>query len=194
MPRPEMMWRHVIISTRRSWLHGDQRGFRSRGHRIHSSGDYKHPPPAGEHAGLHAYHRGRQKGTAVKIPRRLRGELGLAILRAVSRQGYRILAISVSGKHLHLLVELPRDRAVVKRVVGRWKTTRTPAVRRRLPGSIWGEGGKYKPVRDRGHQRRAWKYIADEQGSGAWSWCYPNPLPVPPAPRRQRKKAEGNPT
>jgi hypothetical protein len=46
------MWRHVIISTRRSWLHGDAREFRSRRHRIHSLGDYRNIPPAGEHAGL----------------------------------------------------------------------------------------------------------------------------------------------
>jgi hypothetical protein len=44
---PGNKWRHVIIKTRSSWLHGDERGFRDRGHRIHSSGDYKHGPPKG---------------------------------------------------------------------------------------------------------------------------------------------------
>ena len=83
MPRPGMMWRHVIISTRRSWLHGDGRGFRSRGHRIHSSGDYKDPPPEGEHSGLLEYQRKQCAGKMIKVPRHLRGEFVLALLGAV---------------------------------------------------------------------------------------------------------------
>jgi hypothetical protein len=41
-----------------------------------------------------------------------------------------------------------------------------------LPGSIWGEGGKYKPVRNREHQRNAFKYIRDDQAVGAWVWTF----------------------
>jgi hypothetical protein len=50
-----MRWRMITISTKRSWLPGDQRGFRNRQHRIHSSGDYKNPPPRWEHEGLRRY-------------------------------------------------------------------------------------------------------------------------------------------
>jgi len=108
-----MMWRHVIISTRRSWLHGDARGFRSREHRIHSSGDYKDPPPKGEHAGLLQYHQKRAKGPRIKIPTSVRREVVLALLGAVLIAGYRVLVIAVTQKHAHLLVELPK---------ARWKT------------------------------------------------------------------------
>ena len=52
----DLAWRHVVIGTLRSWNFGDERGFRSRGHRIHSSGDYKNPPPRGEHAKLNEWH------------------------------------------------------------------------------------------------------------------------------------------
>ncbi len=52
----KLRWRHIVIGTLRSWLHGDERGFRSRRHRVHSSGDDNDPPPPGEHAGLHRYH------------------------------------------------------------------------------------------------------------------------------------------
>ena len=170
-----MMWRHVIISTRRSWLHGDGRGFRSRKHRIHSSGDYRNPPPEGEHGGLHRYHEKRAKGDAIKIPRRLRAELGRAVVGKILAAGYRVLVLAVSAKHLHVLVELPVDPARTRRIVGTWKTVRTKATREALPGSIWGEGGKYKPVKDRGHQRAAFKYIRDDQGAGAWVWTYKGP-------------------
>src|SRR5689334_1535924 len=122
MRKRATMWRHVIISTRRSWLHGDARGFRTRGHRIHSSGDYKDLPPEGEHAGLLKYHRERARGAMIKIPRALRGEVGLALLRAVLLAGCRVLVIAVTQKHAHLLVELPRARVKAKAIVGKWKT------------------------------------------------------------------------
>jgi hypothetical protein len=173
MPRPGTMWRHVIISTRRSWLHGDPRGFRSRGHRIHSSGDYKDPPPPGEHEGLLKYQQKRARGPVVKIPKQLRREVGLALLLA----GYRVLVIAVTRKHAHVLEELPQPRRRVVQVVGTWKAARTSAVRKTLPGSIWGEGGKFKPVRNREHLRRAFKYIRDDQGAGAWVWTYRDGVP-----------------
>jgi hypothetical protein len=53
MPKPGMRWRHCVIGTHNSWLPGDPRGFRAIDHKIHSSGDYKNPPPEGEHSGLH---------------------------------------------------------------------------------------------------------------------------------------------
>jgi hypothetical protein len=172
-----MMWRHVIISTRRSWLHGDQRGFRSRGHRIHSSGDYQDPPPPGEHAGLLRYHQRRLKGKKVKIPRHLRAEIGVALLYAVLRARYRVLVIAVTQKHAHVLVELPRSRKTVARIVGKWKSSRTSALRKEMPGSIWGEGGKYKPVKTRSHLAAAYKYIRDDQGPGARVWDYRGGVP-----------------
>src|SRR5207248_6262669 len=135
MPRPGMMWRHVVISTRRSWLHGDRRGFRSRGHRIHSSGDYRDPPPQGEHEGLLGYHETRAKGPAIKIRKHLRAEVGKAILRAILESSSRVLVIAVKGKHTHILTELPLPKRLAKAVVGKWKSARTRVLRRELPGS-----------------------------------------------------------
>ena len=60
-------WQHVILGTRCSWMHGDRRGFRDRGHRIHSSGDYKNPPPAGEYDRLHERSRELMKRDAVHL-------------------------------------------------------------------------------------------------------------------------------
>jgi hypothetical protein len=177
MPSSSLMWRHVIISTRRSWLHGDERGFRSRDHRIHSSGDYKNPPPAGEHAELQDYHLSQAKGPPVKIPRTLRREVGSALLCAVLLSKNRVLVIAVGQKHAHALVRLPRSRKRAKRIVGKWKATRTPALRKALPRRIWGEGGKYKPVKTRDHLRTAFKYIRDEQGPGASVWTYGQGIP-----------------
>ena len=43
----EPRWFHVTAHTYGAWLAGDARGFRTRHHREHVEGDYKHPPPAG---------------------------------------------------------------------------------------------------------------------------------------------------
>ena len=37
-PDGPLVWRHVILNLRHTWLPGDPRGFRNRGHRTHSSG------------------------------------------------------------------------------------------------------------------------------------------------------------
>ncbi|HZN65536.1 MAG TPA: hypothetical protein VFB66_09555 [Tepidisphaeraceae bacterium] len=184
MPPPGMMWRHVIISTRRSWLHGDARGFRSREHRIHSSGDYRNPPPPGEHAGLLHYHQRRAKGEAIRIPKPLRKEVLRVLLRAIRKSGHRVLVIAVKAKHAHALVELPKDRTHVKRIVGKWKCARSKPIRAHLKGSIWAEGGKYKPVRTRSHQLSAYKYIRDDQGPGARVWTCREGL-LPPTRRTE---------
>lgn len=55
MPRPGKRWRFVTVGTLNAWLPGDPRGWRSRHHKRHSSGDYKNPPPPGEHEGLYRY-------------------------------------------------------------------------------------------------------------------------------------------
>lgn len=77
-------WFHIMWSTYGVWLHGDPRGFRDRFHRIHSSGDYKHPPPKGEHAGLHRYMARIMHKEPVSLDRSLREPTLDAILGSVS--------------------------------------------------------------------------------------------------------------
>src|SRR5437868_6221825 len=96
-----LKWRHVTVNAKSSWLHGDARGFRSRRHRIHCWGDYKHRPPVGEHERLLAYQKQRT-GAAVEIPQHLRELVGRAFLRWLEKEGYRVLVLSVSNQHVHL--------------------------------------------------------------------------------------------
>lgn len=78
-------------------------------HKIHSSGDYKNPPPRGEHAGLYRYSKA-ISGKPVVIPKNLREIVGTQIRDELVRLGHRILVISVAGTHCHCLVELPDDK------------------------------------------------------------------------------------
>ena len=171
MPRPGLRWRHNVINTKGTWLHGDSRGFRSRGHRIHSSGDYNNPPPRGEHTNLHAYMKGKSKGE-VTIPYALRAMVGRAIVEALKEMGYRVLAVSVGKVHSHQLVELPNDLPHIRRIVGELKRKSSRAVKKALPGAVWAEGGQPEPVYDPDHQKNAFDYILYKQGAGAWTWSY----------------------
>src|SRR4051794_17135006 len=120
MPNEGLQWWHVIISTYNSWLPGDERGFRSRGHKIHSSGDYKNPPPPDEHAGLRRYHEARADEPVI-IPEECRATLGEAILAKLEKLGHRVLVLAVAATHSHWQAELPEDEKEVRRIVGECK-------------------------------------------------------------------------
>lgn len=176
MPGKDSHWWHIILSTKGSWLHGDERGFRSRGHRIHSSGDYKHRPPENEHEGLREYHKDRSAPRII-IPKRLRSPIGEAILRKIHEQGFEVIIISVSGMHVHLIVKLFGGYKQVRRTAGTWKQASSHKVRDRIPGSIWGESGKPIRIANRGHQVEAFNYILEHAERGAWVWTFREPLP-----------------
>ena len=165
-----------MINTRCSWLPGDERGFRSRDHRIHSSGDYKNPPPEDEHEGLREYNE-EQSGDPIVIPPDLRPVIGKAIVKNLLGRGHRTLAIAISEIHGHLLVELPDRVDEIKIIIGWAKQKSSAAVTDRMPGSVWGEGEGYKPVDSRAHLLKAFDYILTDQGPGAWTWSFREPVP-----------------
>ena len=164
-----MLWRHVVINTKSSWLHGDRRGFRSRNHRIHSSGDYKNPPPPTEHVRLHDYQRKRAQETVV-ISRERRVDVLRELVARFRKEGFTILCAAVTDKHAHALVELPDHRPTIKQVVGRAK--RYAGDRSGHVGAVWSAGGTFEPVDTPAHHRRVYAYIYDEQGKEAASWSY----------------------
>ena len=176
-----MRWRHVMVNTHCTWLPGAEKGFRNRGHRIHSSGDYKHPPPAHEHVGLREYNR-RRAGRPCEIPPELREKIGLAFVTRLRHEGYTVLAVSVSAEHVHALALLPDHRGTIRRIVGRCKQYGTRAARAILLGEIWADGGEFKPVRDRAHQLNVYQYILTRQGPWAWTWSYRDELGLPRFP------------
>jgi len=168
---PGKAWHHIVFNTRGSWLTGDPRGFRSRNHRKHSDGDYKHPPPIGQHSGLHRAVRDNSR-PEVTIPPDLFAVIGKAVLDKCGKQGHRVLALAVDARHVHLLVELPDDRKAVKRVVGSWKQKASHAVRDRMPGTIWSKSCDPIRINDREHHECAFGYILDHARQGAWVWSF----------------------
>jgi REP element-mobilizing transposase RayT len=167
MPLPGKRWFHITFGTHGAWLPGDPRGFRAKGHRLHSSGDHRHPPPAGEHHQLHTYSE-RLASDAVRLPQHLLPVIGQAILSQAEQQNHRINAISVAPMHVHLLTELRRDGTAAE--IGRIKRRASWAVRHELPGRVWAKGCGIKPVRDKAHMVNTYRYILTHAGQGAWVW------------------------
>ena len=179
MPEIGKWWRHVIFHVRGAWLPGDPRGFRSRRHEIHSSGDYKNPPPEGEHRGLRRYHQARSE-RVVKMAENLRKVIGAAVVWVLQKEGYRVLVTSVGATHVHVLAELPVDLGEVHAVVGRCKAKASWAVGIICPRLRWAGGGSFKWVRDREHQMEVYRYILEKQGTDAWTWNFRNAAPEKP--------------
>jgi REP element-mobilizing transposase RayT len=102
----------------------------------------------------------------------LRPVIGRTIVEYLTRERHRVLAVAVANVHVHALVELPDRMPLIRQIAGHAKRHSSRAVKGVLPGSVWGEGGKFKPVRDREHQEAAFGYILYEQGPDAWTWSY----------------------
>jgi hypothetical protein len=171
MPKRGMVWRHVVISTRNTWLPGDERGWRSRDHKKHSSGDYKKPPPKKEHEGLRKWAE-ENSGSEVEIPWNLRACLGAELVQQFLKRGHRILCGSVACRHSHVLTELPIDEKETKRIVGLCKGASSHAVGDEMPGNLWAEGASYELALDAEHQSNVYEYILYKQGPSAFTWSY----------------------
>ncbi|MEA2736213.1 MAG: hypothetical protein QOE14_2664 [Humisphaera sp.] len=169
-------WRHLVIGTYRSWDVGDERGFRSRGHRIHSSGDYQNLPPENEHKGLRDYHR-RNAAPRVEIPEALRAKLLAGFVRKLVDLDCEVIAASVSKKHAHFLVLMPDDYQKERWIAGKAKRISSYLVRDEMPGRSWAAGGRFKLIKDRRHQLNVFKYIWKRQERDARTWCMFVPLP-----------------
>ncbi|MBX2850967.1 MAG: hypothetical protein KTR15_04380 [Phycisphaeraceae bacterium] len=171
MPSPGKRWFHVTIGTHNSWLPGDPRGFRSRNHKIHSSGDHKNPPPRGEHAGLHVFRRA-TSGEAVLLSKQARAIVAQKIVETLSNRKHRVLIVSVGGMHVHLLSELPSDREEARHEIGIAKKSASQAINHLPTGRIWAKGCGLKPIRDEEHQRNTFGYIQRHAEKGAFIWSF----------------------
>jgi hypothetical protein len=151
-------------------LPGDHRGFRSHDHDIHSSGDYKNPPPPEEHEGLRDYHARNLPGP-VEIPRALRLTVATVIAERLIKLGFRVLVVSCAERHAHIVAELPIDLRKFNQVIGDVKCRSSIAITKQCPGRVWAHDDKHDMLDNRRYQVNAYKYVRNKQGPRAAVWC-----------------------
>ncbi len=159
---------HISWGTYGSWLPGDPRGFRTRGHCEHVTGDYKNPPAPGKYKGLHAHAKASLKKPPVSIPPELREIVGRQCLKQLDKEGVEVFVISVDSWHVHVAVDCAAEG--LKLMVGRVKKVSSHKVRDRIPGRLWQAGCHPVAVRDERHWHNVLRYILDHAPE-AWVWC-----------------------
>ncbi|HEY2573507.1 MAG TPA: hypothetical protein VGH65_05530, partial [Verrucomicrobiaceae bacterium] len=148
--------------------------------RIHSTGDYRNPPPPGEHQGLRRYNQQRSS-PRVTIPNACRSLIGLELISFFHDEAFELRAVAVADLHAHFLVELPESLVRVKTMVGKAKEKASRAANKQIDRFRWAAGGTYKIIKDSDHLKNSIEYILTRQGPQAWTWC-----PQCGAPRANR--------
>ncbi len=163
-------WFHIEFNTFGTWLPGDPRGFRDHDHRIHSSGDYRNPPPPVEHQALHRWVSSRMSQAVVILAPLQRCEVGPVLCDSLQRQGMHVAAVAVSQNHVHALLGAAMDESAVRKAVGNCKRRASHALRAAVPGSLWQRKIGVRFMRDERHFRNALAYILRHAEKGAWVW------------------------
>ena len=158
---------HIQWGTYGSWLPGDPRGFRTKGHRVHVDGDYRNPPPKGKYDRLYEYARSQMSKEAVIVPRELRAVVGQACLERFQTEDIYVHRLSVGGQHVHVAIDCLPDG--IKQMIGRVKKVSSHRIRDTIPGKVWSHGCNVVPVQDEQHWRNVLRYILDHARN---SWVY----------------------
>ncbi|MBL7132649.1 MAG: hypothetical protein ISS78_00995 [Phycisphaerae bacterium] len=164
-------WYHITSGTYGTWLRGDARGWRSRHHRRHVEGDYKHPPPGERDRALRRRSQRLLKGPPVKLTKPMRKEAGRAVVEMLLFQEVELLCLSLDAVHLHLLGRFGKEPARPK--VGRAKKHAYHLLQKLgHRGSVWAKRCRVEPITDREHQVNTYQYILDHAEKGAWTWSF----------------------
>jgi hypothetical protein len=159
---------HIQWSTYGSWLPGDPRGFRTRHHRTHIEGNYRHPPPSGEYDEILERSRRLMKKAPVAIAASLRETVGTACLDQLQKEKVATFVLSIGGQHCHVALVAPYEG--LRQMIGRVKKVSSHAVRQDLPGQVWSVGCHPVIVETRVHWEHVLKYVLDHAMEGAWVW------------------------
>jgi hypothetical protein len=164
-------WYHVNGNTYGTWLPGDPRGWRERGHMRHVAGNYKNPPPAGSGDTMHDYAKRLLKQPPVHLANTQRLIAGRALVEMLLKQEIELLVLSLDGIHFHLLGRFPSCQ--VRPVVGRAKKHAYFELRDGgFVGHLWGAGANVVPIKNRRHQLNVFNYVSDHKAKGAWVWTF----------------------
>lgn len=184
-----------MSNTYGTWLPGDPRGFRTRGHREHMEGDYKSPPTE-DYSARHEAAKQRMARDAVVLSPAARAVVCDEVVSSLQSYGVELLAVGVSSNHMHVLgrfpekpaftergLQLPKTSAIddpVRHLVGKakqWSAKRLRTEGLVASGKVWARKGKIVRVRDRSHQVNVLNYILRHAQEGAVAWSFRDDQP-----------------
>ncbi len=184
-------WYHAVANTYGTWLPGDLRGWRSRGHRVHVDGDYKRPPPEGAYDALHARSKRLMKTGAVVLTQEMRETVCDALVEKLRAMGVEVARLSVGGCHCHCLMRIQSPRMAMRglcegnmltdgrnplprHVLGVARKHASHVLRQRglkAPGALWAKRPKVVVVESEGHFEYLRDiYIPNHAREGAVVW------------------------
>jgi len=191
--RPMLPWNNWLLctgSTYGTWLRGDPRGWRARGHREHVEGDYRDPPPAGAHAAARKHSLRLMKRRPIVLKAPARAAACRVMVETLQFHGVELLDLCVGATHWHVLARftpLPKspgikipglDFAALKREARRLMGIAKKRSARAMSeahlaarGGVWAVRCGVCPVRNRGHQLALVRYVRAHarQGAAVWS-------------------------
>jgi hypothetical protein len=175
-------WFHCMGHTYGTWLPGDPRSFRTRHHREHIEGDYKHPPPKGKYDARHEYAKRLMKRDPIFLTVEQRILIVRLLVESLQRRNFEVPVASVTDVHFHILARFPDHDP--RRWVGIAKKESSHYAKEAdlaPDGGLWAVRTKSLPVNDRGHQINTAKYIYDHRLEGGAVW-FRNGILLPGAP------------
>ena len=165
-------WFHCTTHTYGAWLHGDERSFRTRHHREHILGDYKHPPPDGMYDHLLERSRRLLKQAPVVVAPEWRPIFGRALRDELLQLGAQPDLYEHGAHARPLLAKMPPG-PVPREWVGRAKKHANFIGKEHgWTSKLWAVRSKIIPIKDRPHQLNTFDYILDHFNEGAWVWDF----------------------
>ncbi|MCH8823760.1 MAG: transposase [Planctomycetes bacterium] len=163
---------HCICSFHGQWIPGDERSWRSRNHKSHSSGDYNNPPPDDEHKGLRHHVRQSMKKLPVVLRIEQQPIVGEAFICKLQKMNCELLILSCSATHVHALCKLTESDAIKQ--IGKAKQFASLRLKDHT-GQLWGERSKVISIRNESHLQNTFQYIQDHaMKENAWIWRQPS--------------------
>src|SRR5665213_4521022 len=154
-----------------TWLPGDPRSFRTRHHRQHIEGDYRHPPPKGKYDAWHAHAKNLMKRDPVILTLEQRLLIVRLIVESLQRREFDVTVACTTDIHFHVLARFPdRNPRHWIGIAKKESSHHAHEFKLGVGGGLWAVRTKSLPVKSRGHQVNTAKYIYDhvEQGGAVW--------------------------
>ena len=171
-------WYHCMGHTYGTWLPGDPKSFRTRHHREHIIGDYRHPPPPGMYEARHEKSKQLMKRDPVFLDVVQRRRAVEEFVASLLRHNIPVAIGSVDAIHFHFLSRFadhdPRKWiGIAKRESSHYCKVAALA----HEGGLWAVRCKCKPIADAEHCGWSKGYIRRHERFGAAVWAEGDPLP-----------------